>query len=427
MTASWNTSARPGRPCRRGSVLLMVVMLFPAFMLLMAIAIEFGNLSYQRSQSRTAVDAAVKAAARNISLSESKVESIIDEVLASNGVTSDVLNSLSVELGRWNHDSNDFELVQTGEELTQPANAVRIVAEVQAETTVASFFGIESTAHQVEAIATQPGIVLAVKNADTFRVNDVYMREFLTQFGVPVRVVSQGQLNASVLQSGEILFLSSSVSSGAVAASTVDANGPIVLGETNLVDLFGIVPKTPGDAYRNSPADIQSWETHGTVYANDLDVEVNLYDIDNEDDWKTNWIDWWDDEGVDAVGRGYGLFKNNVDDDGDNQVDENGEVKNFTTSNAKAYYGWTHRKYLDDATVVSTLPGYPDYVTCFWLEAGTEVESGRVLDHKFATIYTRTTEYSGSKWQYNDDGYAQLAQTIRWMLMDQKPRTTLMR
>ncbi len=395
----------------------MVTMLMPVFLLLACLMLEFGFIAVKKSDGRTAVDAAAKAATRQIANSSIDKQTLATSVLTENGVSADDIESLTITVGRWNYGTEAFELVAPGESLSKPANAVRVEAELRVPSVLMSLFGIAGTTQTVEAVATQPGIVLAVKNASTFRANDTEMIDFLTQFGVPVRVISEGQLGPQCIKNGEMLFISSSVSSSAVPSSTFDVPGPVVLAELNCVDDWGIV--APGKWGTRAPDDVPSWGTFGNVTSHSIDVEIDLWDMDDEvGTWRQSWTDWWDEEGS----------KLTVANRKAADPDDLPEILEKTTSYGSdlALYGSVKRDELaDEAIVISTVPGHPEYVTCFWYPPGTKLYDKSYTTHKFAMVYTRTTEWSGSAWQYNADGYMPLAQTIRWMLMDSRPTTVL--
>lgn len=391
------------RRARRGGVLVLSLALIPAMLATATIAIEFGHVSVFHGNLQNAVDAASKAGAIHVAHGPNRVRSEVTASLAEAGWNDADLTSIAVDYGRWDDQTNTFIPLAVKDDA---ANAVRVRAEADVSSLMGSYVGIESWNGKKQATARRPGIALAVKDVNNFVANDKTMLSQLRSIGVPLRLLSQDQLDANCITEGELLFISSSVSSSHVDESVQYVPGPVLVGETNLYDTF---------AFTNGRDHV----THGNTNATSHDVEVDLYDLQTLAGWQQEWEQWWrNNETKLPMAK-----KTSYTADGDSE--ERVQITKASTS-SKAPHGYARRNALGDAIVIATAGGQPDNVTVFWYDKGATLGGGGTAPYRQAGVFIRTSENSHDMdYTYSSDAYELMAQTIRWLLHDQEARTVL--
>ncbi len=408
---------------RRGSVLLFAVFLIPVMLLGLGVMTEVGNYAVGRSMVQTAADSAAKAGAYRVAHGKYDVEDAVAGVLADAGLsvgsssgTTDV-EAVRVLYGKWNSVAKAFTVEASD---SSEANAVRVEVDMTVRTVASGWIGLSETTHTMSATAFLPGVLLAVDNANSPKANDVTMMKQIRKAGYPVRLVTIYNVDEDLIVPGEVLFISSSVSSSRVDPALFDIDAPVVCGETNLYDSFGFTGGADG-------------ETHTTIQAKDFDCEIDVRKLgmkkegkngeaDELDlDWRSQWQDWWDTDGKNRTNaKLWAKYQS-----GEMKAKDRVEYK-AKASDGNSLMGYADRAALgNDAVVLSTVKDDFMKATTFWFDAGSKMGNGKTAKHKRAGIFTRTTEFSGSKWQYNQDGYDLLNYTIRWMLADETSRTML--
>ena len=340
------------------------------------------------------------------------MQDLVTEVLADNCVTAtgDGVQSITIEYGYWDPTLDTFVALDTDATIRE-ANAVRVHVLADVPTVMVGALGHEKITMEAEAIATRPGVVLAVNDVSTTRSNDAALLIYLDSLNVPVRIISQSELNATCIAEGEVLFISSSVASGAVDAAVIDVPGPVLVGEVMLYDTFGF---TGG---------VDNTDHGDQLYKDAIDVEIDLRNLATSGSWRGTWQTWWQNEGSKKTGNDIIAACYSGTWSPSTRVAYSPTV---TTSSRRM--GWAERwKIGGDAVVLSTMPGDLLKATTFWFDAGATLGDGSVTQHKRAGVYIRTGDYEDGGWAYNDDGFAELGHTIRWMLSDFDGQTKLMR
>ncbi len=402
--------ATPSSRRRRGAMLLAAAMLLPVFLLLAGFTLEISNHSMHRHRIQMATDAAAKAATFEVAKGPAHVQSLVEQVLADNGVSNatEGVESITIEYGYWSPTLDQFVALGSGATVRE-ANAVRVHVRADIPTVMVDALGHKRITAESEAIAMRPGVVLAVKNVSKTRSNDAAMLSYLDSLNVPIRIIDQSQLDADCISEGEVLFISSSVSSGKVDHAVVNVPGPVLVGEVMLYDTFGFT----GGVDK---------EDHGDkIYENQIDVEIDLRSMKTNGQWRAEWLQWWNNDGrhktnadrVAAYYAGTWSFSTRV-----------AYTPTVTTSNRRT--GWADRwKLGNDAVVLSTIPGDVYKATTFWFDVGSTLGDGSVTQHKRAGVYIRTGDNEGGGWSYNNSGFEELGHTIRWMLSDYDGQTKL--
>ena len=394
---------------------MWAVVVMPMLLLVGGLTMEWGNKALHGQQTQAAADAAAKAAVLDITAGRRRAMQIARESLGRNGVVEgrDGVTGVTIEYGRWDDRTSRFVPLPAS---SRSANAVRVEVAADQKTMLASYAGVDSFSTSKSAVAMLPGIVMAVNDPDKFRENDRQMMAFLEQFGVPVRVVGERRLVAANVRPGEVVFISSSVNSSKVDPSMATIDNPVLCGEANLYDLLGFVPNGQG-------------RTHGNSRVDAMDVEIDLYDMPTEGEgWREAWNDWWETEGRRHKGRNPREESgDDDDDDDDDDGKESKKIKRKKSTPKPVVHGWAKRDYLGEAVVISTVPGRADLATVFWFEPGARLWDGSTTVNKRAGAFLRTREYGSNDWDYSADSYAQIAQTIRWMLADQERHTVIVR
>jgi Flp pilus assembly protein TadG len=396
------------RQPRRGSVLLLTLVLLPLMLVTAAIAMEAGHAGNFRGDLQNAVDAAAKAGSYRVGDGPSVAKAAARDALAEAGWPESILESLTIEYGRWDDQTRTFTKLTTK---SDDANAINVVARAEVDALFGHVAGVSGWMSTQQAVSIRPGIALAIKNRANFVANDQTMYNFLKTFGVPLRILEQDELNANCIIEGELLFISSSVSSSRVDESVRHVPGPVLVGETNLYDTF---------QFTNG----QDHVTHGNTYVQGMDVEIDLYDMDeNANTWRAKWQEWWKQMGKYKT-------KGNVSFDESSPDPEDHRVKDTKASTSiNAPHGYAKRTSLtQDAIIIATAASNENEATVFWYDAGARKHGGTTAKYRQAGVFIRTNENSHHvNYTYSSDSYALLGQTIRWMLMDQEGRTALVR
>jgi Flp pilus assembly protein TadG len=136
---------------RRGSALVLVVILLPCLMAILALAVDLGTLYTAKSQLQAAVDASALAGASGLSKGNDEAISRAIACAAKNSVNgaSLALQGSNIELGQWDPGTRKIIAPPLG----LWSSAVRVAAQTEVHFILAGMFGMRSSHASASAVA----------------------------------------------------------------------------------------------------------------------------------------------------------------------------------------------------------------------------------------------------------------------------------